>query len=252
MLVISSEKVTEKEMNALCSKAVYMEICIEITRSSFKELRCPHLRELRPCQLGRPAIKIVNNMNFELLQIPPTVIYKRNTRILEISEDPRMPTALINRYKKFCKQCKITANLGCGLTKRTYSDAEMVAACAGKTIIKPAEGYMLVMSSDTISEAEMNAVCSKAVYMEICITIKASQFRSLKCPHLRQLKSCKPGVPAIRIIGNPNMSTISISKTLIYHRGTRMLEIRGNPKVSAKSLETLRRLCPECVIRAKA
>ncbi|EYC18050.1 hypothetical protein Y032_0028g1655 [Ancylostoma ceylanicum] len=249
ILVLSSTQTTEEEMNALCSKAIYMEICLEITNSQFKQLRCPHLKELRPCQPGRPAIKIVNNLYFELLEIPFTVVYPRGELILEIHEVPRMPTALIKRLQAFCKSCKITANLGCGLTKRNYSDAEMVAACAGKTIIKPAEGYMLVMSSDTVSEAEMNAVCAKAVYMEICIIIRNSKFRSLKCPHLRELKSCKPGTPAIRILGNPMLTEVSISKTLLYRIGTKTLEIRGNPRLSRKSIKALNKLCPECIIR---
>ncbi|KHJ81996.1 hypothetical protein OESDEN_18313, partial [Oesophagostomum dentatum] len=198
---------------------------------------------------GRPAIKIVNNLYFEILEIPLTATYPKGVRILEISEVPRMSTALINRYKNWCGHCKITANLGCGLNKRTYSDTEMVAACAGKRIIKPAEGYMLVLTSDTVSETEMNAVCSKAVYMEICIVIRGSQFKTLRCPYLRQLKSCKPGVPAIRIIGNPLLNNISISKALFYRIGTKTLEIRGNPKLSASSIKTLKKLCPECVIR---
>ncbi|VDK63990.1 unnamed protein product [Cylicostephanus goldi] len=190
-------------------------------------------------------------MNFELLELPTSVLYPRNSRIIEISEVPRMRTALIKKYMSFCRNCRITANLGCGLTKRDYSDAEMVAACAGKAIIKPAEGYMLIMNSDTVSEEQMNAVCSKAVYMEICIEIKGSQFRSLRCPHLRHLVPCQAGKPAIKIIGNPYLSEVSMSKTLIYHRGTKTLEIRGNPMLSSWSLRTLKKLCPECIIRKR-
>ncbi|KAK6741889.1 hypothetical protein RB195_009638 [Necator americanus] len=216
MLVLKSKETTEEEFNALCSKAIYMEICIEITNSQFKRLRCPFLRELVPCQKGRPAIKIVGNIQFETLDVREDLKYPANEPILEISEVPHMALAHIKRLQRMCKNCKITANLGCGLNKRTYTDAEMVAACAGKTIVKPAEGYMLVMSSDTVSEAEMNAVCSKAVYMEICIVIRSSSFKSFKCPYLRELKSCKPGVPAIRIVGNPLLTDVSISKTLLY------------------------------------
>ncbi|KAK6741902.1 hypothetical protein RB195_009648 [Necator americanus] len=247
MLVLKSKETTEEEFNALCSKAIYMEICIEITNSQFKRLRCPFLRELVPCQKGRPAIKIVGNIQFETLDVREDLKYPAGEPIFEISEVPHMALAHIKRLQRMCKHCKITANLGCGLNKRTYTDTEMVAACAGKTIVKPAEGYMLVMSSDTVSEAEMNAVCSKAVYMEICIVIRSSSFKSFKCPYLRELKSCKPGVPAIRIVGNPLLTDVSISKTLLYRVGT--LEVRGNPNLSERSIMELKRLCPECIIR---
>ncbi|KAL6728018.1 hypothetical protein Aduo_009831 [Ancylostoma duodenale] len=133
--------------------------------------------------------------------------------------------------------------------KRNYTDAEVVAAFTGKTIIKPANGFMLIMNSDTVSEAEMNAVCSRAVYMEICIRIRNSNFRSLRCPHLRELKSCKADEPAIKIVGNPMLSDVSISKTLLYRTGTKPLEIRGNPLLSNESIKALNKLCPVCVIR---
>ncbi|RCN39364.1 hypothetical protein ANCCAN_14701 [Ancylostoma caninum] len=133
--------------------------------------------------------------------------------------------------------------------KRNYTDAEMVEAFAGKTIIKPENGYMLVMNSDTVSEPDMNAVCSRAVYMEICIIIRNSDFSSLRCPHLRELKSCKPDVPAIKIVGNPILSDVSIPETLLYRTGTKPFEIRGNPMLSSKSINALNKICPVCVIR---
>ncbi|EYC17176.1 hypothetical protein Y032_0031g2313 [Ancylostoma ceylanicum] len=133
--------------------------------------------------------------------------------------------------------------------KRNYTAEEMVATFAGKAIVKPANGYMLVMTSDAVSEAEMNAVCSKAVYMEICIIIRNSNFRSLKCPHLRELRSCRPGVPAIKIVGNPLFTDVQIPKTMVYRIGTKVLEIRANPLLNISSIKALNTLCPECVIR---
>ncbi|ETN80119.1 hypothetical protein NECAME_09391 [Necator americanus] len=112
MLVLKSKETTEEEFNALCSKAIYMEICIEITNSQFKRLRCPFLRELVPCQKGRPAIKIVGNIQFETLDVREDLKYPANEPIFEISEVPHMALAHIKRLQRMCKNCKITANLG--------------------------------------------------------------------------------------------------------------------------------------------
>ncbi|VDO22736.1 unnamed protein product [Heligmosomoides polygyrus] len=69
----------------------------------------------------------------------------------------------------------------------------MVVVCAGAEIIKPKRGFMLEVSSKEVTEQEMNNLCSKAVYMEICITIINSNYKSLRCPKLRELHACAPG-----------------------------------------------------------
>ncbi|PIO74398.1 hypothetical protein TELCIR_03595 [Teladorsagia circumcincta] len=138
---------------------------------------------------------------------------------------------------------------GCGLAKRDYTDNELIAACAGKRIIKPAEGYMLVLDSKTSSEAQINALCSRAVYMEICINISNSQFQQIRCPYLRYLVPCMPNRPALRVVNNNFLMNIMMSDSLRVCKNSKPLEIFNNPKLSAYSLLTLKRLCPNCIIR---
>lgn len=78
--------------------------------------------------------------------------------------------------------------------EREYTQIELVSACTGKEIIRPPHGYEIVLDSATVSEEQLNALCSNAVYMEVCITISQSRFKSLVCPRLQHLISCRPGI----------------------------------------------------------
>ncbi|KIH46730.1 hypothetical protein ANCDUO_23215 [Ancylostoma duodenale] len=75
---------------------------------------------------------------------------------------------------------------------REFNQIDLVTACAGKEIIRPARGYAIFLDSRTVTEDQLNAMCSNAVYMEVCITISESQFKSLRCPKLQYLVSCRP------------------------------------------------------------
>uniref|UniRef100_A0A7I5E8U1 Uncharacterized protein n=1 Tax=Haemonchus contortus TaxID=6289 RepID=A0A7I5E8U1_HAECO len=61
MLVIDSRVVTEAQLNALCSRAVYMEICINVFQSPIQRISCPHLHVLKPCMPNKLALIVVNN-----------------------------------------------------------------------------------------------------------------------------------------------------------------------------------------------
>ncbi|KAK6010018.1 hypothetical protein OSTOST_25018 [Ostertagia ostertagi] len=247
---VRSSEVTEKQMNDLCSNAVYMEICISIVASEYTRLRCPRLRELRPCLPGRPAIQIKNNLKFREFLIPVTVIYPQHELIYEITENPVLDITIITWLKKKCERCLVTANLGCDLQKRTYSNKELVAACAGKKIIRPAQGYIIKLYSSSTTEQEMNALCSQAVFMEICIDITNSQYRTLRCPYLKELRPCLPGGTAIRIVDNFLLETLIIPWQFIYPKGDKILEISNNPRLSITIIEKLKILCPGCLITA--
>ncbi|KAK6031161.1 hypothetical protein OSTOST_02688 [Ostertagia ostertagi] len=249
-LIVSSTDVTEKAMNDLCSNAVYMEICISIVNSNYRRLRCPRLRELRSCLPGRPAIQIVNNFQLVEFLIPVNVRFPQTELIFEITENPVLDITIITWLKKKCERCQITANFACDLQKRTYNNKELVAACAGKKIIRPAEGYMLVLSSSSTTEAEMNALCSQATFMEICIDITNSQYRAFRCPYLKELRPCQPGRPAIRIVDNLKLEVLEISWQFTFPVGDLILEITGNPLVPYFIIEKLKRLCPACTITA--
>ncbi|VDM70917.1 unnamed protein product, partial [Strongylus vulgaris] len=189
---ISSKDVSEAEMNAFCSKAVYMEVCIDITKSSYKRFTCPHLKELRSCAPGRPAITVVNNAHLGIIEIPTTIVIPRGVALFTIYGNPLISETVISKFRRICKNCRFPKSNECVLQPRSYTDKELVAACAGKSRIAPQPGFYLTLSSKLVTEEEMNAFCSKATYMEICIEIIDSSFTSLRCPLLKELKSCRP------------------------------------------------------------
>ncbi|VDO60890.1 unnamed protein product [Heligmosomoides polygyrus] len=299
MLQLSSPRTTEAQFNAICSKAVFMEICIIITNTAYKSLRCPYLKELHPCQPGRPAISIVNNPKFSVLVIPSTIVIPSSSNIFEITGNPLLPKSVLDQLRKICPRCPISAtNVGdgsrpagvcdvagpptfrrlgpcdsvfdlrtsaklgtpevfahllarvCPTEARPMSNKELVSVCAGAEIIRPQKGFILNISSDDVTERQMNALCSKAVYMEICITIAHSTYKSLRCPHLRELHSCLPGIPAIRIVDNLVFTTFEISKMIFIDRREIPFEISGNPHLKLEEIEWLQRLCPHCTITA--
>lgn len=53
--------------------------------------------------------KIVNNAQLEIVDIPETVIYPRNQRILVVKENPKLPYTVIANLKKICPSCEIVA-----------------------------------------------------------------------------------------------------------------------------------------------
>ncbi|KAK6041515.1 hypothetical protein COOONC_20980 [Cooperia oncophora] len=192
-LTVSSEKVSEQEMNALFSEAISAEICVIVEDSNYRSLRFPRLRNIQPCLPGRPAMRIVANLKLEELFFNRGIAFPPGSMVLEIAENPRIPLNVIEWLQRMCPSCKVTANLGCDLERRIYSQSELIDACAGKRIIRPAKGFMLVLKSSETSEDAMNALCSKAIFMQICLDIYESNFKTLRCPHLKQIVPCRPG-----------------------------------------------------------
>lgn len=89
---------------------------------------------------------------------------------------------------------KLSHMSGCGLGRGHRSVNEILQACNGKEIIRPATGFTIMIDSRLATEQQINDLCANAVYMEICLKITKSNFKALRCPHLRVLKSCKPGM----------------------------------------------------------
>lgn len=83
--------------------------------------------------------------------------------------------------------------LACGLGVRKYTVRQFVKACSGKEIIKPLMDSPLIIDARQFTEEEINEMCSRAVYLEACVIMNGTPFNSLRCPHLRQMASCKPG-----------------------------------------------------------
>ncbi|KAK6060865.1 hypothetical protein COOONC_01473, partial [Cooperia oncophora] len=265
-LTVSSEEVTEEEMNKLCFNAVYMEICIEIKRSNFKRLRCPRLKILRSCRPGRPAFRIVGNRQFRELFIPRSIQTTQYELLFEITENTLLSTTIIEKLRQICKSCNIEAKPSpkppgehwpkkplpdrspvqppqeepakpkptktCQLKAREYDGNDIVRLCAGKQIIKPQKGFTLEVSSTDVNEQEMNDLCANAVYMEICITIENSDFKKLHCPFLEELRPCQKGKPALKIVNNLEFEELVISDTLPIPQKRAHLRNYGKSKSS--------------------
>ncbi|RCN29165.1 hypothetical protein ANCCAN_25082 [Ancylostoma caninum] len=112
LIIITSDMVTEDELNRMCARAVFMEVCIEIKNSKFKSLRCPNLKELKPCRPGRPALRIEYNVNFEVLLIPPNVKYPPGAQIIEVKRNPPLRKDIIRQLQRWCPHCRITPDYG--------------------------------------------------------------------------------------------------------------------------------------------
>lgn len=140
---------------------------------------------------------------------------------------------------------------------------QLAAACANKVIIRPSKGYIIEFHSKYISEPEMNAICAKAVYMEVCITISASNYKRFRCPHLRELRPCAPGRTsqpwplfqeiysffhlgraAITVIDNKYLVEFFIPiQTLTYPTGVIIIELSGNPLLPFELIAMFKKYC---------
>ncbi|KIH61583.1 hypothetical protein ANCDUO_08143 [Ancylostoma duodenale] len=71
------------------------------------------------------------------------------------------------------------------------SEAEIITNCARKSVIRPALGSKLELDASELTQKQLDDLCVNAVYMEICLTIKQTQLRSLRCPVLQMLVPCE-------------------------------------------------------------
>ncbi|ETN80116.1 hypothetical protein NECAME_09388 [Necator americanus] len=245
---IRSSEVSEALFNAFCSKAVYMEVCIEISESYYRSIRCPHLREVRPCEPGKQVFTIVDNPRLVVVDIPATVLYPRNEKILRVKKNKVLPQENIEKLKRICPACEIEFYFStCGLGIGGFSAIDFVRACAGRDFIKP-EGGPVYIRSNEVSEALFNAFCSKAVYMEVCIEISESYYRSIRCPHLREVRPCEPGKQVFTIVDNPHLVVVDIPATVLYPRNEKILRVTKNRKLPRENIEKLKKICPACEI----
>ncbi|KHJ87920.1 hypothetical protein OESDEN_12294 [Oesophagostomum dentatum] len=201
ILLFDSAIITEQQMNAMCASAIYIEGCIMIKKSFYKGLHCPYLQTLKACQEGRSAIDIIDNADFESFEIAEGCSLPTEGVPIHLTMNPNLPSALLDSIGKKCPTCEVTSDIACGLGNREYTFAELVDACEGKAVIKPQANYRIVAHSlSGATEEQLNRLCSKAVYMEICINITSSDITSLNCPRLQKLESCQSGTLSLRLV----------------------------------------------------
>ncbi|VDL87778.1 unnamed protein product, partial [Nippostrongylus brasiliensis] len=199
---ITEDCCSQKELDDFCAKAEVLEVCLSLSNSIIRSLKCPNLKTLTPCQSGRPAIKLQDNDKLREFDIPDNIYYPKGEPIFEVSRN-QLPRSTIDKLKRICPICTIEGSTPssettkeemtkCEVGYTDYSDKELVDLCAGKQIIEPKKGYYLTLNSSKVSEDDMNRLCRNAVRMEICIIIEHSKYKSLRCPNLKELKPCRP------------------------------------------------------------
>ncbi|RCN32100.1 hypothetical protein ANCCAN_22104 [Ancylostoma caninum] len=240
VLEVDLSKLTEPQINGLFAEVVEMKICVTIKGSSIRRLRFPKLTRWTACAPGRPALTLIYNFNLVSVEFPMCKGGCISGAVIQYN--PRLPKSIIEIILR-----EQELNLACGLGVGGFSMLDFVRACAGKPFIKP-EGVVVVIDSNQVSELEFNAFCSKAVYMEVCIRISDSNWRSIRCPHLKEIRPCAPGRPVFEIVNNMHLSTIDIPLTVAFAPDVIAFIIKGNPLLPVDWLRQMRRRCKRCQI----
>ncbi|KAK6011769.1 hypothetical protein OSTOST_23134 [Ostertagia ostertagi] len=181
--IIESSRVSEEQMNRFCSNAVYMEVCIVITESSYRSLRCPRLQELRPCQPGcsdlenvddidaivrqcsgqpiiatRPGLELrqsltelqINRLFSEAVEVRMCLkVESSDVKSLSavIEGNPLLSKSQIDIIQNVCLHCMVEYEApACGIRSGQITAKMLVNACAGKKIIKPNSAPSVIYS----------------------------------------------------------------------------------------------------------
>ncbi|KAK6011770.1 hypothetical protein OSTOST_23135 [Ostertagia ostertagi] len=86
------------------------------------------------------------------------------------------------------------------------------------------------------------------IYMEACVVIKESDYKSLRCPRLQHIKSCQPGRPVFEITDNSDLVDVRISNKIEFQDGEDVIVVRGNAKLPPSTTNKLKNICPYCNI----
>ncbi|KAL6744019.1 hypothetical protein Aduo_016998 [Ancylostoma duodenale] len=246
MLILHSSRLPEHVMNKICENAVYMKVCIIITNSNYKSFRCPNLQELDPCRPDRPALKIFNNLVLVDVYIPPTCSYPSIGAPVIMEINPLLPPEILQVYLRWCPHCVVTPDIACGVDSRNMSEAEIITNCARKSVIRPALGSKLELDASELTQKQLDDLCVNAVYMEICLTIKQTQLRSLRCPVLQMLVPCEKGRPAITIVYNTQFENIYLPMETQFPPTGVTIYVELNPLIPTPVLQQLQHACPQC------
>ncbi|VDM67052.1 unnamed protein product, partial [Strongylus vulgaris] len=235
VLEVDLSNVPEKQLNALFAEVVEMQMCVTISGSSVKKLSFPKLTRWLSCAPGKDPLTLT--YNFELIFVEFPSCGRQCIQSATIRSNPKLPRAVIDIMVGYISRSVIEYYVpSCGLGIGGFTEIDFVRACAGKPYIK-AEGIQMVIDAREVSEMEMNAFCSNAVYMEVCIVMTMTNYRSLRCPHLKYIKSCKPGTPAFTIVQNSYLSVIEIPPNVHYPKNEKILLVGMNRKIPSANIQ---------------
>ncbi|XGW29626.1 hypothetical protein V3C99_009015, partial [Haemonchus contortus] len=240
---------TEAQINQLFREAVEVVMCLNLQTTTIQNLIFPKLKRWNSCKAGKPAITVIDNPFLVNITFPSC----ENNLCIEsgtISGNPLLPPGITQKFPGWCSNCALTPYVpACGLGDQSYTVQQLMTACAGKPIITQNPGTTIVVSSTEVTETQMNAFCSNAVYIQACIQIVDSAFTSLRCPYLKEIVSCQPGRPALQIVNNPHLTIVEIPTTTVVPVNEKVIIIDRNAQLSPVIIKQLRLICPLCDIQ---
>uniref|UniRef100_A0A7I4YFS8 Receptor L-domain domain-containing protein n=2 Tax=Haemonchus contortus TaxID=6289 RepID=A0A7I4YFS8_HAECO len=240
---------TEKLLERLFSEAVEVKMCLVVKATLITNLVFPKLTKWTSCAQDKPALTIVNNPFLGRLQFPMCTNQECISGVV-IEGNPLLSITELNQIKSWCINCNLQPYVpACGLGNGPFTVQQFVQACAGQQIIKQPQGFEVTIQSTEVTEEEMNSFCSQAIFIEACIVITNSQYQSLRCPYLQEVRPCKLGQPAITIVDNAQLQTLEFPELVKFEEVESMIVVKNNPLIPPSEIAFLRNLCPLCDIQ---
>ncbi|KAK6051130.1 hypothetical protein COOONC_11364 [Cooperia oncophora] len=237
---------TETEVNSLFVEVIEAQLCIKVDSSSARSLVFPKLQRWRSCAHNKPGLLITNNPDLTTLKFPSC--RSQCLHMAVIKTNPLLPKLQIDRIRHVSYGSIVEYEPpACGLTGR-YTVEDFVKACAGKKMIKQHPNVPIVIDSSKVTEHMLNKLCSHATFMEVCIVIKDSTFKSLRCPHLQYIRPCQKGRPVFEIVDNVDLIDVEISPRVKYPEGENVIVVKGNTRLPPRAINNLKKICPYCEI----
>ncbi|VDM73126.1 unnamed protein product [Strongylus vulgaris] len=156
--------------------------------------------------------------------------------------------SVVDPLREWCRNCIITLEYACGIGKSNFTIKELITACADHEYIRPPPGVVLVITSDMVTQEQLDRLLAKVVYLEMCIEIKHSSIMSLRIPNLKEIRPCQPGRPAILIENNVHFEELIIPPTAIYPAGELIIRIVRTPSLPHTTINEIQQWCPYCTV----
>ncbi|VDL84638.1 unnamed protein product, partial [Nippostrongylus brasiliensis] len=248
-VVIDSWQVTEKELNAMCANAVLMQVCIKVTESKYKSLKCPHLMELRPCKKGSLALEIVGNPDLESVELPPNVMLneidvewgKRPStpaNIIVVKRNPQLQPTFVDILLQICPRCNIKDHFSrCANLDAFESVDEFASECAGQPIITAKPGVKLEFN---ITDTELSSLFPDVVEVHMCLNVVRTSLKELVFPKLER-------VPALTVTTNPELEKLRFPQCATKDCIDSAV-VGRNPYLSKNELDAIENVCKNCVL----
>ncbi|CAJ0598071.1 unnamed protein product [Cylicocyclus nassatus] len=131
--------------------------------------------------------------------------------------------------------------------KKSFTIAELIAACTGHEYIRPPPRMPLIIISTDITEEQLIKMLEKAVYVEMCIEINRSTFKRLRMPNLKEI-TCQLGLLPILPEFDAYLKKILIPLTTTYSKGEQIVRIQRLPSLPYTTIADLQLRCPQCSI----